>query len=1028
MKRKFIAVAIVMLLVAGIAMPSLLALDRNSGDDRYATAVEVSKAGWEDGASVVILARGDFYADALAGVPLAYANNAPILLTRPNELPTVTRDEIIRLKASKIYILGGQAAISKSVEDRLESMGIEVQRISGSSRYATATAIAEELGSNGPVFLVSGENFPDALSAASYAAVLGAPILLVRGNEVPEEVLAAISALNPSTVYVIGGTAVISDGVFNQLPNPQRISGSDRYGTAVALAEFFAEEITELYIASGLDTFGGADALAGAALAAKRGTGILLVGNTLPDSVAEFLGKRIQNAFILGGKSAVSAEVARAIEEALYSPTPDPGSGPAPVPKPESDFGFTAPEIVAGTADITGFDITVKNVANIGDDVPIRYLMKITEGNLAGKVIGYGDGDDAFTIDGDEAYFGPAAGFTLTQLPALKGATGVTTPFTIKEGLAAGTYKFTVSIVEVGGGVLVTSDEFLFNVAATDWFDDSKGEFTIYTAAELAGFANLVNNGTDFSGKIAKLGNDIDLADYEWTPIGTETYPFKGTFNGDSKTISNLKINKPTESYKGLFGVVGTDTVIQNLQMVDVSITGYGWLGSVAGFHMNGSTLFIDNVDVTGLTLNGHRMIGGILGQSYNGGTTEIKNCDLNDVTINNTVADKGGNGDKTGGIIGHAGSIKLTGNTVKNLNLFAYRDSGGIAGYSENLANITGNTVTTATLKLDKTQEKATGDAVDTKRNLGAIVGRPQFKTLTLGAGNTFTDVTSSIKNTGDADYRVLETVAVGYTPITVGPGADYPTVAEAITAAVSGDFIELIGDLTIDVGDFMNEDDGYAVTIGKDLTLDLNGHTVSAYASATVYISPSSELTLRDTAGGGKIVNTNAEAIGNNGSLTMESGALESDDGYALYNYYWDDETYGQAAIKGGTMTGWYRGIANCGVLEISGGDISGGLYDIVNSGKLLFSGSMTLDKMWLKDGEYDTEVDGKGTMIIGTDVTVSGQDLDSFIDIAAGASITIDGTNNFFGGDTILAPVDIPGNYFVWDGSNWVKTLAP
>lgn len=1026
MKRKFIAVAIVMLLVAGIAMPSLLALDRNSGDDRYATAVEVSKAGWEDGSSVVILARGDFYADALAGVPLAYANNAPVLLTRPNELPSVTRDEIIRLKASKIYILGGLAAVSQSVQDSIESIGIEVERISGDSRYATAAEVAEELGAgSGPLFVVSGENFPDALSAASYAAVLGAPILLVRGNEIPEEVLAAISALNPSTVYVIGGTAAISDAVFNQLPNPQRISGSDRYGTAIALAEFFAEEITELYIASGLNAFGGADALTGAALAAKRGTGILLVGNTLPDSVAEFLGKRIQNAFILGGKSAVSAEVARAIEEALYSPTPD--AGPAPVPKPESDFGFTAPEIVAGTADITGFDITVKNVANIDDDVPIRYLMKVTEGNLDEKVVGYGVGDDTFTIDGNEAYFGPAAGFTLTQLPALKGDPGVTTPFTIKGGLDAGTYKFTVSIVEVGGDVLVTSDEFMFNVADTGWFDD-KEEFIIYTAAELAGFANLVNNGTDFSSKAVKLGDDIDLVDYEWTPIGTDTYSFKGTFNGDSKTISNLKINKPTESYKGLFGVVGTGTVIQNLQMVDVNITGYGWLGSVAGFHKNSSTLIIDNVDVTGLTLNGHRMIGGILGQSYNGGTTEIKNCDLDDVTINNSVADKDGNGDKTGGIIGHAGSIKLTGNTVTNLSLYAYRDSGGIAGYSETLANITGNTVTTATLKLDKTQEKATGDAVDTKRNLGAILGRPQTKTQTLGIGNTFTGVISSIKSTGDTDYRVLETVAVGYTPITVGPDADYPTIKEAITAAVSGDFIEINSDLTIEVADFMNGEHSYAVTIDKELTLDLKGHTVSAHAIATVYISPSGELTLRDSAGGGKIVNTNEEAIGNYGSFTMESGALESDDGYALYNYYWNAGLYGQATIKGGTLTGWDRGIANSGVLEISGGDVSGALYDIDNSGKLLFSGNMTLDKVWLKDGDDAEELAGRGTMIIGPDVTLSGQYLYSSLKIALGATITINGTNNFYDGDTILAPMDIPGNYFVWDGSNWVKTLAP
>jgi hypothetical protein len=71
------------------------------------------------------------------------------------------------------------------------------------------------------------------------------------------------------------------------------------------------------------------------ALAAARGTGVLLVGNTLPAGVANFLGSHVQDAHIFGGNAAVAASVARAIEEALFAPGGDipvpPGPGPVAV-------------------------------------------------------------------------------------------------------------------------------------------------------------------------------------------------------------------------------------------------------------------------------------------------------------------------------------------------------------------------------------------------------------------------------------------------------------------------------------------------------------------------------------------------------------------------------------------------------------------------------------------------------------------------------------------------------------------------
>lgn len=97
----------------------------------------------------------------------------------------------------------------------------------------------------------------------------------------------------------------------------------------------------------------------------------------------------------------------------------------------------------------------------------------------------------------------------------------------------------------------------------TSWYNANETEFKINTAAELAGLAKLVNDGTNFSGKTIKLAKDIDLGDKEWTPIGNgnNSFAFSGTFDGDGYTISGL--NVPDTNAPGLFGCIfGT---VQNL-------------------------------------------------------------------------------------------------------------------------------------------------------------------------------------------------------------------------------------------------------------------------------------------------------------------------------------------------------------------------------------------------------------------------------------------------------------------------------
>lgn len=79
------------------------------------------------------------------------------------------KEELKRLGADKVIIIGGQEAISKQVETSIRSMNVGVERIQGSDRYATNLEILNKLGSVNGYFVASGDKFADALSVAPIA-------------------------------------------------------------------------------------------------------------------------------------------------------------------------------------------------------------------------------------------------------------------------------------------------------------------------------------------------------------------------------------------------------------------------------------------------------------------------------------------------------------------------------------------------------------------------------------------------------------------------------------------------------------------------------------------------------------------------------------------------------------------------------------------------------------------------------------------------------------------------------------------
>jgi putative cell wall-binding protein len=181
--------------------------------------VAISRATFAPRVSAAFVATGSSFPDALAAGPAAIKARGPVLLTHAGTLPASTRSELVRLAPDTIYLLGGTSAVGESVRRAIQdATGRSVVRLAGVDRFATAVAISREFfGGPRSVYLATGTNFPDALSAVPAAGRAGSPLLLVQRDRVPPSVAAELVRLHPPRCYLSGGTAVISDAVVSQL-------------------------------------------------------------------------------------------------------------------------------------------------------------------------------------------------------------------------------------------------------------------------------------------------------------------------------------------------------------------------------------------------------------------------------------------------------------------------------------------------------------------------------------------------------------------------------------------------------------------------------------------------------------------------------------------------------------------------------------------------------------------------------------------------------------------------------------------
>ncbi|MFR2518652.1 cell wall-binding repeat-containing protein, partial [Peptostreptococcus stomatis] len=230
---------------------------RVDGDDRVETGIKISQK-YYDKAKTVIVVRHDLFPDSMTASVLAKLKDAPILLNPTNKLDPRVGAEIKRLGAEEVIIVGGPDSISEKVRGDLKAYDKDkdVERIAGVDRYGTSEMVARRVtgitGKKNTGVIASGQVFPDALSVGTFASRDGYPILLVKKNLVPDQVVRAIKDLDIKKTYIAGGTNTISKSTEAKLPGVlERMAGKDRYETSVAIAKSKFKDSREAFIASG---------------------------------------------------------------------------------------------------------------------------------------------------------------------------------------------------------------------------------------------------------------------------------------------------------------------------------------------------------------------------------------------------------------------------------------------------------------------------------------------------------------------------------------------------------------------------------------------------------------------------------------------------------------------------------------------------------------------------------------------------------------------------------------------------------
>jgi putative cell wall-binding protein len=197
-------------------------VERVAGEDRFETAVQLSRRTFSGATRTVYLGSGLGFTEILAGSAAAGRDKSPLLLvpgSGPNAgLPASVALELKRLNPSTIVILGGSGLVAGAIVDAVKRLLplSSIDQIGGLDAYDTAAKVARRFVAGGTVYVATGAVFADGLAGGAAAAARGHPMVMVPASgALPTPVAQALAQLRPARIIVLGGTAATARDIEN---------------------------------------------------------------------------------------------------------------------------------------------------------------------------------------------------------------------------------------------------------------------------------------------------------------------------------------------------------------------------------------------------------------------------------------------------------------------------------------------------------------------------------------------------------------------------------------------------------------------------------------------------------------------------------------------------------------------------------------------------------------------------------------------------------------------------------------------
>ena len=301
--------------------------------------------------------------------------------------------------------------------------------------------------------------------------------------------------------------------------------------------------------------------------------------------------------------------------------------------------------------------VTVKNFGNYGKTIDI--ILQSDSTATIDKQVGY-----------EDATYGDRYVYAAEYSSTYSSVTSYTSPIycdkaTDSRTISWGAWNIMNSTYFMGyvvSGTITAPFDLTYPTAASTSFSGSGTEsdpYLIKSLEDLVLLADNVNNSEDLSygatlnpfarvylNEYFRLENDIDMANYRFSPIGQDfSHRFAGTFDGNGKTITGLNVSTGSTGYAALFGRVDTVCVIKNLTLANPTVTTDGYYAAAVVAYSQGT---VENCHVTGgdITSTSYRGVGGIA--SY---VMTITGCSVTSSTIT--------------GLAGYAGGVAAQVNTA---------------------------------------------------------------------------------------------------------------------------------------------------------------------------------------------------------------------------------------------------------------------------------------------------------------------------------------------------------------------------